>query len=342
MKVNMRTVKDENPAQAWLLKKPYSIKTLIVLCLTAIFLFFSAQNIEIEKLYHFSVDWVKSITSEDATDDDGRGINGFLSKLFPPQISEIQEVYRVENFDADNLPLFSYVETREEVNYELDTDTFEMVESTVTDEYLVQPVGYLKTVAIKMLETLEIGIWGTILAILLSVPLTIWSARNYSPNILAYSGARSVVSLFRAIPELISALILVIAFGFGPIPGILALGIHCAGFLGKFYAEDIENADKGPQDALFAIGASKLKVLWLAVLPQVFPQYIAYTLYILDRNVRMAAVVGIVGAGGIGLELKGRFDMFHYSHVGTILLVLFITVLLLDQLSASIRRRIIG
>ena len=177
MKVNMRTVKDENPAQAWLLKKPYSIKTLIVLCLTAIFLFFSAQNIEIEKLYHFSVDWVKSITSEDATDDDGRGINGFLSKLFPPQISEIPKSIELKNFDADNLPFFSYVETREEVNYELDTDTFEMVETTVTDEYLVQPVGYLKTVAIKMLETLEIGIWGTILAILLS-------ARNYSPNIL--------------------------------------------------------------------------------------------------------------------------------------------------------------
>lgn len=337
----MQTAKEDNPAQMWLLKKPYSLKTVLILIISAVFLYFSAQNVEIGKLYSFSADWVKSLVSDEAGEDEGRGINGFLGNLFPPQISEIQELYRVEIFDADNLPLFSYMETREEINYELDTDTFEIVETVTEDEYLVRPFGYLQTVAIKMLETLEIGIWGTLLAILLSIPLNIWSARNYSPNILAYSGARSIVSLFRAIPELISALILVIAFGFGPIPGILALGIHCAGFLGKFYAEDIENADKGPQDALFAIGASKIKVLWVSVLPQVFPQYVAYTLYIFDRNVRMAAVVGIVGAGGIGLELKGRFDMFHYSHVGTILLVLFITVLLLDQLSAGIRRRII-
>jgi phosphonate transport system permease protein len=140
---------------------------------------------------------------------------------------------------------------------------------------------------------------------------------------------------------MISALFLVLAYGFGPIAGILALGLHAAGFLGKFYAEDIENADRGPQEALQAIGAGKLKVLWFGVLPQVFPQYIAYTLYILDRNVRMAIVIGIVGAGGIGQELKGRYDMFNYGHVSTILLALFVTVFLLDQLSARIRARLI-
>jgi phosphonate transport system permease protein len=140
---------------------------------------------------------------------------------------------------------------------------------------------------------------------------------------------------------MISALFLVLAYGFGPVPGILALGFHAAGFFGKFYAEDIENSDKGPQEALFAIGASKLKVLWFGVLPQVLPQYIAYTLYILDRNVRMATVIGIVGAGGIGQELKGRYEMFNYGHVSTILLVLFITVFLLDRLSARLRARLI-
>ncbi|MEJ1960792.1 MAG: ABC transporter permease subunit [Gammaproteobacteria bacterium] len=88
-----------------------------------------------------------------------------------------------------------------------------------------------------------------------------------------------------------------LAFGFGPIAGVLALGIHAAGFLGKFYAEDIENADDKPQEALRAIGANKVKTLWTAVIPQVIPQYIAYTLYILDRNVRMATVIGIVGCG---------------------------------------------
>ena len=124
---------------------------------------------------------------------------------------------------------------------------------------------------------------------------------------------------------------LVLMFGFGPIAGILALAFHAAGFLGKFYAEDIENAEKGPQDALKAVGVSKLKRLRYAVLPNVLPQYVAYNMYILDRNIRMATVVGIVGAGGIGQELKGRYDMFDYGHVMTILLLIFLTVYTLDQ-----------
>jgi phosphonate transport system permease protein len=205
----------------------------------------------------------------------------------------------------------------------------------------VQPVGYLWRVAVKMVETLEIALWGTILAVAVSVPLAIGGARNYTPSAGVYAVTRGLVSLLRAIPEMISALFLVLAYGFGPIAGILALGLHAAGFLGKFYAEDVENADRGPQEALHAIGAGKLKVLWFGVLPQVFPQYIAYTLYILDRNVRMAIVIGIVGAGGIGQELKGRYDMFNYGHVSTILLALFVTVFLLDQVSARIRARLI-
>jgi phosphonate transport system permease protein len=214
-----------------------------------------------------------------------------------------------------------------------------MEASVTTREYLVEPVGYLKHILLKMIETLEIALWGTILAVILSIPLAFYGARNYTPNRFAYVASRSTVSLFRAIPELVSALFLVLAYGFGPIAGVLALGVHAAGFLGKFYGEDIENADDKPQEALRAIGANKAKVLWFAVLPQVMPQYIAYTLYILDRNVRMATVVGLVGAGGIGQELKGRYDIYNYGHVGTILLVIFLTVFLLDQISARLRSR---
>jgi phosphonate transport system permease protein len=143
-------------------------------------------------------------------------------------------------------------------------------------------------------------------------------------------------------PELIIAMFLVLGFGFGAIAGYLALGLHGAGFLGKFYAEDIEAADPKPQEALAALGAGKLRVLRAAVLPQVAPSYVAYTLYILDRNVRMAAVIGLVGAGGIGQELKGRYDTFEYGHVGTILLVIFLTVFVLDQVAAKLRARLIG
>ena len=128
---------------------------------------------------------------------------------------------------------------------------------------------------------------------------------------------------------------MVLAFGFGPAAGIMALGLHSAGFLGKFFAEDIENADVGPQDALIALGAAKWRVLKLSVLPQVMPQYVAYILYILDRNLRMATVIGLVGGGGIGQELKGRFDLFEYGHVTTIIIAIFLVVFILFLLRVN-------
>jgi phosphonate transport system permease protein len=261
--------------------------------------------------------------------------------MWPMVIAERTSVERIDDFDPDNLPFLSYLETEEKVMKNYNPDTLQLEEKSVTSEVLVEPFGYLIHVCKKMLQSLEIALWGTIVAIVVSIPLAYSSARNYTPNRFGYHVSRASVSFLRAIPELISALFLVLAFGFGPIAGVLALGLHCAGFLGKFYAEDIENADKAPQEALMAINAGKVKTLWYAVIPQVFPQYVAYTLYILDRNVRMATVVGIVGAGGIGMELKGRFDMFNYGHVTTILLVLFLTVFVLDQIAAGIRSKLI-
>jgi phosphonate transport system permease protein len=261
--------------------------------------------------------------------------------MWPPIIGEQEEMARLPALDRDDLPPFTYVEVRERREQRLNTDTFEMEEEVERVEYLVKPVGYLWTVFVKMVETVEIALWGTLLSVLLSVPLAWFAARNYSPGRLTYTLARGTISLLRSAPELIVALFLVLAYGFGPIAGVLALGLHAAGFLGKFYAEDIENADRKPQEALEAIGAGKLKTLWYGVMPQVLPQYIAYTLYILDRNVRMATVIGLVGAGGIGQELKGRFDMFQYGHVATILIAIFIVVFLLDQFSARLRARLI-
>lgn len=214
-----------------------------------------------------------------------------------------------------------------------------MVARTTRRDMLVEPVGYLRQVAIKLIETMEIALWGTLLAILIGSPLAFFGARNLSPHPLLVTLSRAIVSFLRAIPELISALFFVLAYGFGPIAGVLALALHAAGFLGKFYAEDIENADSGAQEALRAIGANRLKRLRYAILPQVLPQYVAYTFYILDRNLRMATVIGLVGAGGIGLELKGRYDLYQYAHVGTVLIAIFIVVFALDQLSSWVRRR---
>ena len=140
-------------------------------------------------------------------------------------------------------------------------------------------------------------------------------------------------------PELIIALFLVLIYGFGPIAGVLALAIHTSGVLGKFFADEIENAPVGPQLALKSSGASRLKVLRYAVFPHVFPAWVAYVQYIFERNIRSATVLGIVGAGGIGMELKGRWDMFDYGHVSTMLFVIFIVVIVLEIVSQKIRKK---
>ena len=326
---------------AWALRPPFASRTLALVLAAVICLGLSAKRVELDRLAALTGEWAASVVGLRATSQVGQGLGRIVETLFPLQIGERTEIGRIENFDPARLPWLSRIERQETREVRVNRQTLATEVHVETHEYLVEPIGYLQRVAIKLLETLEIAVWGTLLAVALSVPLAYCGARNYAPAPAAYAIARASVSMLRAVPEMISALFLVLAVGFGPIAGILALGFHAAGFLGKFYAEDVENADKGPQEALRAIGASPLKVLWFAVLPQVLPQYIAYTLYILDRNVRMATVIGIVGAGGIGQELKGRYDMFNYGHVSTILLGMFITVFLLDQISARLRARLI-
>ena len=265
------------------------------------------------------------------------GASNFLEKAFPLQISTIQETNRIENFDPDNLPLFSYVETRVEREYSVIAEKYTETEA----EFLVKPVGYITKVLMKMWETIEMAIWGTIFSILLAIPLALCGTQNYTPHRAVYHVARSICSFNRAMPELILALFFVLMYGFGPAAGIMALALHTSGFLGKFFADEIENSDPGPQRALRSTGANRLKVLRYAVIPQVLPQYYAYIQYILERNIRTATVLGIVGAGGIGTELKGRWDLFDYDHVATILLAIFITVVLLELVTQRLRNKVI-
>ena len=192
----------------------------------------------------------------------------------------------------------------------------------------------------SMVETIEIAILGTFIAIILSIPLALLSAKNISPNIVVYFFAKTITVFFRAIPEFIIAMILVIAIGFGAMPGVLALGIHTMGFLAKFYAEDIEHINKGPIEALKSSGASKSQIISFAVIPQIIPSFVANNLYILDRNIRMATMLGIVGAGGIGYELQSSFRMFEYPRVSAIVIIIFVTIFLIDGLSSYIRSKI--
>ena len=192
----------------------------------------------------------------------------------------------------------------------------------------------------SMFETIEIAFLGTFIAIILSIPLGLSSAKNLAPNYFIFIIAKIIIIFFRAIPEFILAMILVIAVGFGAMPGVLALGLHTMGFLAKFYAEDIEHIDKGPIDALKSSGATKSQIISFGVIPQILPSFVANNLYILDRNVRMATMLGIVGAGGIGYELQSSFRMFEYPKVSSIIIIIFVTIFFIDYLSSFIRSKL--
>jgi phosphonate transport system permease protein len=236
--------------------------------------------------------------------------------------------------------LLSVVTIDLEINFiNLFSDSFRYF-SDILSRMLPPDFSNFNQLIFSMIETIEIAILGTFIAIVLSIPLALLSAKNMAPNLVIFFIARTVTVFFRAIPEFIIAMILVIAIGFGAMPGVLALGIHTMGFLAKFYAEDIEHINKGPVEALKSSGASKRQIISFAVIPQIIPSFVANNLYILDRNIRMATMLGIVGAGGIGYELQSAFRMFEYPKVSAIIIIIFVTIFIIDNLSSYIRSKI--
>ena len=232
------------------------------------------------------------------------------------------------------------------ITYDLEIDFVELF--TNSSGYFADIIGRMlppdfsnfDKLILAMFETIEIAVLGTFLAIILSIPLSLFSARNLAPNFFIFQIARVITIFFRAIPEFIIAMILVIAVGFGAIPGVLALGLHTMGFLAKFYAEDIEHINKGPVEALMSSGATKSQIISYGIMPQIIPSFVANNLYILDRNVRMATMLGIVGADGIGYELQSSFRMFEYEKVSAIIIIIFATIFIIDNISTFIRSKI--
>ena len=191
-----------------------------------------------------------------------------------------------------------------------------------------------------LIQTLATALWGSALAFLVAVVLAPFAARNLTPNATVYRIARETLNFMRAMPDLLLALIFVAALGLGPLPGALALGIHTAGFLGKFLAESLERVDAGIYEAVSATGASRLQIVMYAGWPSILREALGYTLYIFDRNVRMASVLGLVGAGGIGLALHDTLRMFNYDQSAALIIVILITILVIDYLSTWIRGKL--
>jgi phosphonate transport system permease protein len=202
-------------------------------------------------------------------------------------------------------------------------------------------LGYAPRLVEPTLQTLQMALWGTLLAIGLAAPLGVLAARNLTPHPACYWAARGALNALRGINELVFALIFVSAVGLGPFPGVLALALHTAGMLGKFYAEAMEGVDPGPVQAVAATGAGRLQTIRWAVLPQVMPAVVAFNLYRFEVSVRSATVLGLVGAGGIGFELMSSMRLFRYRDTATILLVIVGLVVLTDLVSTRIRSRFI-
>ena len=200
-------------------------------------------------------------------------------------------------------------------------------------------VGVVPSLLEPTLETLQMAIMGTALAIVLAVPLGLLAARNVSPHPALYWGARAVLNTFRGINEFVFALIFVAAVGLGPFPGVLALAVHTAGMLGKFYGEAIEAVNVAPIEGVQATGAGRLQTIRFAILPQIMPAVVAFNLYRFEVAVRSATVLGLVGAGGLGFALMANMRLFKYQEVATILLLILALVVMTDFVSTRVRKR---
>jgi phosphonate transport system permease protein len=192
-----------------------------------------------------------------------------------------------------------------------------------------------------MLETIQMAIIASFVGCGVALPVAFLASRITSPNFAVYLADRGLLSVVRAIPDLLYALIFVAAVGIGPLAGILALVLFNIGVVAKLLSETVDGVDTGPIEATRAAGASRLQTNRWAVLPQVLPNYVAYSLYTFELNIRASTVLGIVGAGGIGTLLNTQRRFFQYDNLAVIIVELFVLVFVIETISIWLRRRLV-
>jgi phosphonate transport system permease protein len=201
--------------------------------------------------------------------------------------------------------------------------------------------AYLPEIVGPMIETFAMAIIASAIGCTVAVPFAFLASRVTTPNVAVYLVDRSVLNVIRALPDLLYALIFVAALGIGPLPGILALILFNIGVVAKLLSETVDGVDTGPIEAARASGANRVQTVRWAVFPQVLPSYVAYSLYVFELNVRASAVLGLVGAGGIGVEINTQRQFFNYANLSVILIVIFVAVLVIEQFSIWLRRRLV-
>jgi phosphonate transport system permease protein len=191
-----------------------------------------------------------------------------------------------------------------------------------------------------ILETVQMAIVGTLLAVVIAIPLSLLAASNVSPHPVAYQSARFVLNIGRTVPELVLALAFVAAVGLGAFPGTLALALHSVFSLSKVFAEAIEAVSPRPVEAVRGVGATSVQTITYAMIPQALPTMLSYALLYWESNIRAATVLGLVGAGGIGFKIQVAMRLFQYRDLTTYVILLIVMVTVIDRVSAYLRARI--
>jgi phosphonate transport system permease protein len=199
----------------------------------------------------------------------------------------------------------------------------------------------LRELVERAVETVAMAIIGTTIGAIIAAPCCILAAKNITPSTLLYTPTRWFLNVLRGIDSFVFALLFVAAVGLGPFAGVLGVGLHSAGTIAKLWSEVIESVEPGPLEAVALTGANRLKVIRYALIPDVLPNLASIALYVWEFNVRASTVLGVVGAGGIGQELKNSVDLLNFSRVFTVIIIVLAMVTAIDQLSAWLRRRLV-
>ncbi len=192
-----------------------------------------------------------------------------------------------------------------------------------------------------MLETLQMAVIASVIGCAVALPVAFLASRVTTPNTVAYVFDRAILSVVRALPDVLYALVFVAALSIGPLPGILALILFNIAVVAKLLSETVDGVDPGPIEATRAAGANRVQTVRWAVLPQVLPNYVAYSLYAFELNIRASAILGIVGAGGIGNLINETRRFFQYDKLMVVVIEIFLLVIIVEWISIWLRRRLV-
>lgn len=208
--------------------------------------------------------------------------------------------------------------------------------------YFYNQESEFQYVLLAAMETFQMAVLGTVLAVVFGFVAAMFAARNITPNFWVYQGTRTMCDGFRGISEVVWALLFVSMVGLGPFTGVLALAVHNTGALGKYFSEAIEAIDEGILESVEAAGATRTQVFFHGIMPELGTLFMSYILYYFEHNLRQAMVLGIVGAGGIGIELLLAMKYFNFHKALSVILLMLVMVIITDRLSGMIRKRLVG